>query len=997
MSMGPNTKIASPSKASRAILGLAASCLLSLPLPLKAQFSPEQEMATFKVESPLRVELVAAEPLIESPCAIAFDERSRLFVAENRGYPHTNEPPQGRIAMLESTHDDGRFDKRTTFADGLTFPNGVMPWKGGLIVTCAPDILLLQDTKGDGHADVRKVLLTGFDSSKSTQLRVNCPTLGPDGWIYFAAGLTGGTITSPEHPEKPAVKMTGDLRWNPQTGDFENVDGRSQYGMSFDDFGRRFICMNRLPVQHVVMQTRWLRRNPFLAFSDTVQDCNDRTVKTGLRGGGDGVRVWPISANITTADSHAGSFTAACGIMIWRGGALPEMVNGCALSCEPTGNLIHADRLAPREATFAAEPLLDKREVFASSDDWCRPVFLTSGPDGALYVCDMYRKIIEHPDYLPAEIRKHSDFGAGKSMGRIWRIASEGKTWKDKWLAQETPLGLLRPLNPFFSGAAGPNHSQDACATSRGEAAETVAHESGWWRQTATRLLVENLSAENMPALRTALADERPPAGHAALLHLLAIHRALEHGDIRTASASANPGVRETAIALADDNALWTDEEVSHSGFAADKDPRVRFQFALALSRTSNASSANSLGAIALNNRGGKWTTAAVLSSSSGRVRDVIRAMGMDSRPQIGMEDFYREAGKVIGASNEARSAEELIEGLPSIRGSNAFALLAGFAEAKSLTLSESEPALGKVLREAAMTLNDGAKADAVKVPSATTRAALALIARAGWQTAQEPLSQVALRSKDAEIKEAALRTIAGFNETEAASLLLSKERWASFTPAEREITLAALLARPPHVPRVLDAIESGALPKNALSTAQRTALSKNKDSAIKERAASLLGAPAEGDRMKAYESAKAVLALTPNAANGRAVFKNICSTCHRLDREGHQVGPDLLDIRSQPKESILLHIVVPDYEIAPGFAASIVEMKDGRSLAGIIISETPDSFTLRQPLGVEENILRSNVASLAASDHSLMPPGLESAMSRQDLADLIAFLKGEN
>ncbi|MEO6786551.1 MAG: PVC-type heme-binding CxxCH protein, partial [Chthoniobacteraceae bacterium] len=311
----------------------------------RGAFTPAEELKTFQVADGLRVELVAAEPMVESPCAMAFDEKGRMFVTENRGYPRTSEPPQGRVVMLESTKNDGHYDKRTVFADGLTYPNGVMPWEGGLIVTCAPDIYFMKDTKGTGHADVKRVLLTGFDYAKSTQLRVNCPTVGPDGWIYFAAGLVSGTITSPEHPEKPAVKMTGDLRWNPKTGDFQTVDGRSQYGIAFDDFGRRFICMNRLPVQHVVIESHWLRRNPHLAFGETVQDCNDRTVKTGLKGGGDGVRVWPISHDITTADSHAGSFTAACGVKIWRGGAVPEIFNGCALSCEPTGNLIHADKL----------------------------------------------------------------------------------------------------------------------------------------------------------------------------------------------------------------------------------------------------------------------------------------------------------------------------------------------------------------------------------------------------------------------------------------------------------------------------------------------------------------------------------------------------------------------------------------------------------------------------------------------------------------------------
>jgi hypothetical protein len=126
--------------------------------------------------------------------------------------------------------------------------------------------------------------------------------------------------------------MTGDVRFHPETLEVEPVDGRSQYGMAFDEAGRRFICMNRLPVQQVVLSSKWLRRNPRLAFSETVQDCNQRSVQSLLGGGGAGVRLFPISSNITTADSHAGSFSAACGIRIWRGDGLPEAYEGCALS-----------------------------------------------------------------------------------------------------------------------------------------------------------------------------------------------------------------------------------------------------------------------------------------------------------------------------------------------------------------------------------------------------------------------------------------------------------------------------------------------------------------------------------------------------------------------------------------------------------------------------------------------------------------------------------------
>ena len=160
----------------------------------------------------------AAEPLVASPCAIAWDERGRMYVAENRGYPigGPGGTRVGSVALLEDTNADGLPDKRTDFATGLAFPNGVLPWRGGLIVTDAPDVLYLKDTDNDGKADVREVLLTGFSTSGSTQLRVNDPTLGPDGWVYLAGGLVGGNVHSPKHPDKVVDTARHDVQVPPR-------------------------------------------------------------------------------------------------------------------------------------------------------------------------------------------------------------------------------------------------------------------------------------------------------------------------------------------------------------------------------------------------------------------------------------------------------------------------------------------------------------------------------------------------------------------------------------------------------------------------------------------------------------------------------------------------------------------------------------------------------------------------------------------------------------
>ncbi len=387
---------------------------------------------------------------------------------------------------------------------------------------------------------------------------------------------------------------------------------------------------------------------------------------------------------------------------------------------------------------------------------------------------------------------------------------------------------------------------------------------------------------------------------------------------------------------------------------------------------------------------------AAVLSGIAGRERDFATELCKQFKAAPGDSDLMGELGVIFGRAAVAEKKDALSDdAVPPLVGMPpdlCVAFLAGVADGANARINDkASPAVVAAIASSMKTAQSREASPEFRLR------AIALLKHTDWKSAGPALMAVAMSKESFDLRTAAIRAAASFDETEVAGGLLAAKHWAAITPAERETILGALLAQPPQVPRVLDAIEAGALPKNALSAAQRTALSKSKDASIRERVTKLLGAVADGDRMKAYEAEKVVLDLTPNSRHGGEVFKNICSTCHRLNQEGHQVGPDLLDIRSQPKESILLHIVVPDFEIAPGFAASNVELKDGRVLAGIVISDSPESITLRQPLAVEENIPRSNITSLTASEHSLMPPGLEAAMSKQDMADLLSFLKGEN
>ncbi len=937
--------------------------------------SPEEALKSFQVADGLRVELVAAEPLTASPCAMAFDERGRLFVAENRGYPNTVEPPQGIVAMLEDTDGDGRMDKRTVFADGLTFPNGVMPWKGGLIVTCAPDVFFLKDNHGTGRADERRVLLTGFAITGSTQLRVNGPTLGPDGWIYFAAGLSGGNITSPDHPERPPVKMTGDCRWNPDTGEIENVDGRGQYAMSFDDFGRRFICMNRIQVQHVVLSSAWLKRNPRLTFSDTVQNCPELIPNAFMHSTAGAARLYPISANITTADSHVGTFTAACGVNVWRGGALPDLYNGCAFSCDPTGNLVHVDKLVPRGASYSAEPLLDHREFLASKDDWCRPVFTTSGPDGALYVCDMYRRIIEHPDYLPEEVRKRTDFEGGKTMGRIWRVTKRDAQWNPDHFPR-VRLGTSAWMD---------------------DAVAIVAHDVGWAQRMAFRLLVERRDKAAPKALTNALAEAKSPASYAALCDLLAIYGAL---DPKTRAAEAkheNAGVRERALMAATVTPEDKDRRSAMAvSLAPDADARVRFSAALVLGDNPNADATMALAKIAAKDSEDRWLRAAVLSGIAGREQDFLVAfLNQIEDAGPGPQELLRGVGrgfKDMDALKLALGAADGAKGLGrELCGPAIASLLLSFSEGtgKRLAASATEQWLEPVLAQAAKNAADPAR------PAAQREVYVNLLGRMDWSVASAALLKLSTNESDESLRAVAIRALCSFGQPETAKVLLPPGAWPRYTPTQRETIISALLAPGTHLAGMLDAIEAGALPANAISNIRRGFFQKSKDAAIRERAAKLFAA-AGGDRQKAFEDAKVVLTMTANPPHGREVFRNVCAVCHRLDQEGHAVGPDLFDMRRQTKENILFHIIVPDAEVAPAFAPYVVETKDGRVFSGIMASETPTSVTLRGPLAQETSVLRSEIAKLEAAPGSLMPNGIEATISKQDLADLLGYLRGE-
>ena len=954
---------------------LAAAAALAQPIlpPDEVRFppplSPQESLATIKVAPGLAVELVAAEPQVQDPIDVAWGADGRMWVVEMADYPSGLDAagtPGGRVRVLESTRRDGHFDKSTLFASGLRFPMSAVPWRDGVLVAAAPDILFLQDTDGDGRADRSTPLFTSLGLGNQQHM-ANGLQWGLDGWLYIANGGTRGRIASAKTGE--SFEMGRDVRIQPDLGLADAQSGRSQFGRNRDDWGNWFGNNNTNPVWHYALEDHYLRRNPQLVPPNPVVTVPE------IPGA---APVYPISATLARFNSPKGfnHFTSACSPVIYRDDFLGPGYEGNVFVSEPVHNLVHREVVSPRGTTFTSRraPEEQATEFLASSDNWARFVNTRAGPDGALYVVDMYRLVIEHPQYIPGEwMRRIPDVRAGADRGRIYRVVPRG-----------------RPLRPV----------PDLARARTAELVAALESPSGTLRDLAQQQLVWRGARDAAPALERLARHAARPQTRVQAWCTLDLLGQLSPALLRSALEDPHPGVRRQAVRLTDAFAGRAPELLEALlRLVGDADALVRQQVAYALGGWNEPAAGAALARLTATSED-PFIVAAAWSSAGPHLAEIVARL----EPDAGVDRTLVEMAVApanravlarllagIGATSTARPTTGRLTALAQV-----FDSLARHNVSWANLTTTGSGDLKEAARGAAGWIARARELAGAADTSAELRvAAIGLLGREpAAQTADlELLSSLLGRQHPVSVQVAAIAAMRNLGGGEVPGRLLAG--WGAHGPQVRGAVLDVLTSRPAWAAALLDRVAADRDLLAQIDTAHRAALTGHRDARVAERAQDLFTARVDANRQGAIDRYEAAMAgLKGDVRRGAEVFQAACSACHRFGgTAGGAIGPDLAGISDRSAAYLLVHVLDPNRVVESRYVLYSAVRQDGRALAGMIADEAGSSLTLVGLDGAAQVVLRSDLKSLESTGRSLMPEGLESAVTPQAMADLVLFL----
>lgn len=959
--------------------------------------SPDLSRQSLKTHDDLRVELVAAEPLVTDPVAIDFGTDGRLWVAEMSDYGrgvYEEFKGTGRVRWLKDVDRDGQFDEATTFVDGLRFPTDVKCWRDGILICDAPKVLFAKDTNNDGVADSVEVLLDGFEV-RNAQARVNSLRWGLDNYLYGSCGLFGGVITSRKTGETVEASSR-DFRFDPDTGFFEPATGRTQQGRCRNDWGDWFGCSNGTLIKYYPTDDR-MYRNPLVRPPASESAVATAPGASELRTSHEQIRF--------ELSGPPGRPTSGCGLGIYRDKRLGEEYYGNSFTCEPVHQCIH--RLILEETAtgyWGRRPENEQDHEFLwSQDRWFRPVQVRTGPDGALWIVDMYRFVIEHSRWIPQETLADLDVLAGQRRGRIYRVLPKkpNSVSDFDWSQIE---GLSAP-----------------------ELAKLLAHPNGTVRDMCHQRLVwiaaedETAAATNKAATNKAATNKivrmvaTENSNAAVRLQALATLHGLKQAnrsDLLAALSDKHPAVVRRAVRIAAPQI--SDPSVLDRIVALQQhdDRRVRHAVAFVLGQTKAPAAIEGLVAMASNHSDDPTLQATIQSS-------------------LRRETANEIAGKILALPSKERNS-------PAVRQLLSLTVRTGDASTCSDVLTtfvaESAP-LNTRLRDLSDLLEAADQSGIQLSPADQKRLRMPFAAL--WRLAKEILAEPSLTEGRAEsdvlhalqligrphgkVSQSILPTRAGsghlkimgdlirakntLNVQRAAVAALAKspseqagEQLLDAIPqvgvqVSNEI-LGVVLSRENWVSLLFTRFEDKRLAVNLLDASRRQMLLTHANSKLRSRAATLLADPVNSDRVAVIETYKAALGKQVDVEHGKLMFRKACANCHRLENWGHIVGPDLRALSNRNGSALLVAALDPNREVDARYVSWVVALEDGRTKTGILVEESATAIRLLEAEGKETTILRGDIDELRSSQKSLMPDGVEKDLSPRDLACIIAYLR---
>jgi putative membrane-bound dehydrogenase-like protein len=953
----------------------------------KAQKTPDG----FEIQDGFNVELVANEPLIYDPVDLEFNEKGDAMVLEMPGYPM--EDKQSRLLVLKDNNKDGVYDSTIVFKDNLGLADSFMSYKKGVLVAAPPYLLQLHDENGDYKVEKVDTLMGGF-AKENLQHNYNGLTYGIDNWIYAANGGNDGkpywwgdTTT--------AMDLRGqDLRFNLETRQMERLgESSGGFGLAMDEYGRFFETHNLTHISHLVFPDRYLKGRQILP-ENTLQNISDHE-EDGL------ARIFPIGEQEDRVNhpEQSGYFSGSCGVTYYGGGAFGEKYNNTVWVADVVLNLIHVDKIKPNGASFTASRIFENKDFLASSDRAFRPVNMSVGPDGSMYIIDIHRKVIEHPEWIPDEIEKTLDLNAGKNQGRIYKISSTNKSFDFKQFSSSE--GLL----------------------------ESLKNPNQWVRNTAHRLLMENvLSNETFLGLKKLLESDNALARLHAIW-ILTYSGKLTPNEVLAALQDKNAAIRESVLKISE-NYLTESESILNKIIALlnDLDARVRMQAALSLStlpenhpfyKKNQDLILQSLAKTAkLPND--EWNVAAItlaaqiqtvelfaqisqeknvnssllaslalnISGETENVLSILRYLSTspisDKEKTLVVSQLAKHTEKVNGKSIENQVSQleqkaelDLLTSLASLR--------------QKLKLQPSSQFL-KYSKEASKNVLDTSLPDSVRVQY------LSLLDFLPYAQKSTILFECLKNNQPLKLQENALRQLSNYREKEIGNKVVAM--WKDLSPQTRRYASDLLLYIESNHDALLTGLENGIINIGEMNfdlERRRTLLWWTDNENTKTRAKKLFSDSGVSNRQAAMDKMKPALTLKGNNINGKKIFSNTCATCHKYGSIGQEVGPVLTEISRKSKATMLHDILDPNAAVDPKYVNHSLETKSGAIHMGIVANETDKSVTIHKIGGEKVLINKSEIKKFRSLGTSLMMEGFENALSTQEMADLLEFLqKGE-